>query len=618
MNSDASTPDDGETASVSPERRDRRRDDRPTGHDDVDRPPIDVLDDSVVGTFVLDASFRVVWANRTVATFFGIDREALLGADKRELIEHEIKHIFEDADGFAERVLASYDDNAHVDVFECHVVASDDRADRWLEHRSLPIASGPYAGGRLEHYTDVTAQKQRERRFEAIFNSTYQFIGLMEPDGTLVEVNEAALAFSGLDREAVVGKPLWEAPSWQVDDETPRELQAAVERAAAGEFVRYDVDVRGTDGTATIDFSIRPVTDDAGDVVLLVPEGRDISELKRREQELRQSREFLRQIQAVADIGGWEIDLRTDSLKWTDEVYRIHDLPPDYEPTVEDALSFYHPDDRPEIAEAVELLVDGGYPFDLQLRLVTATGETRWVRALGSPWYEGDELVGARGTFQDITEWREQRRTLERQNRRFEEFASVVSHDLRNPLMVAHGSLELARTTGDDAHFDRAESALDRMGSLINDLLALAREGRRVEGTTTLELATVVEDVCETLPLDGATVDVSLGEYSLDADERRLRQLLENLLSNAIRHGGDDVTVRVGVLDDETGFFVADDGPGIPPEVRTSVFDRGYTTSPDGLGFGLAIVESIVAAHGWNVDLTESETGGARFEILVS
>ena len=97
------------------------------------------------------------------------------------------------------------------------------------------------------------------------------------------------------------------------------------------------------------------------------------------------------------------------------------------------------------------------------------------------------------------------------------------------------------------------------------------------------------------------------------ADERRLKQLLENLLRNAVEHGGGDVTVRVGDLAD--GFFVADDGPGVPESERERVFETGYTTAEDGTGFGLSIVTDIVEAHDWEIRVTESDGGGGRFDV---
>jgi PAS domain S-box-containing protein len=126
----------------------------------------DVLDSSAVGIFILDADFKVVWVNQSLERFFGIHRGDIIRKDKRELIRREIKGIFADPEDFAARVLATYDDNTYVENFECHVLPAGGREERWLEHRSQPIGSGLYAGGRIEHYYDITERKQAEAHIQ--------------------------------------------------------------------------------------------------------------------------------------------------------------------------------------------------------------------------------------------------------------------------------------------------------------------------------------------------------------------------------------------------------------------------------------------------------------------
>jgi PAS domain S-box-containing protein len=141
------------------------------------------------------------------------------------------------------------------------------------------------------------ALKKSERRFRAIFNSMFQFIGLLEPDGTLLEANETALEFGGLQAEEVIGRPFWEIRWWQTSPQTQDQLREAIARAARGEFVRYSVDVLGAgDRVATIDFSLKPCQDEQGKVVLLIPEGRDITEAKHAQQALKSSEERYRLI----------------------------------------------------------------------------------------------------------------------------------------------------------------------------------------------------------------------------------------------------------------------------------------------------------------------------------
>lgn len=223
-----------------------------------------------------------------------------------------------------------------------------------------------------------------------------------------------------------------------------------------------------------------------------------------------------------------------------------------------------------------------------------------------------DEIEHFVAINQDITERKKQQAELERQNERLDEFASVVSHDLRNPLNVAFGRLDLARNDCDSEHLDAATEALDRMERLIDDVLALARQGETIGETEAVSLRGVSEGAWAQVDAASAELSVQTGQ-SIHADRSRLQQLFENLFRNAIEHGGEDVTVVVGRCDG--GFYVADTGQGISEEARENLFESGYTTAADGTGFGLAIVQRIADAHGWEITATEGKAGGARFEI---
>ena len=225
---------------------------------------------------------------------------------------------------------------------------------------------------------------------------------------------------------------------------------------------------------------------------------------------------------------------------------------------------------------------------------------------------DDEKIKYSMAVSQNITERVEERRKLERQNERLEEFASIVSHDLRNPLRVADGRLELIRDECTSDHIDDVAQALDRMDALIEDLLTLAREGNQVDETEEIELANVVKNSWQTVNTRQATLNVDTSQV-IKADQSRLQQLFENLYRNAIERASNDVTVSVGAIDD--GFYVADTGPGIPESDREDVFEAGYSTNEDGTGFGLRIVEQIADAHGWEIVVTESEESGARFEI---
>jgi signal transduction histidine kinase len=212
---------------------------------------------------------------------------------------------------------------------------------------------------------------------------------------------------------------------------------------------------------------------------------------------------------------------------------------------------------------------------------------------------------------QAVTEERHLSRELERQNERLDQFASMVSHDLQNPLSIATGRLDLYRETGDESHLSDVEDALSRMQELVGDLTALARENVPDAEHEPVELASVAADAWATIDSRSATLETD--PCTVVGDAGHLQVLFENLFRNAVGHGGSDVTVRVGPQ--EEGFFVEDTGTGIPPARREQVFEHGFTTGYGGSGVGLTIVDRIARTHDLRVSLAESDEGGARFEF---
>ena len=226
--------------------------------------------------------------------------------------------------------------------------------------------------------------------------------------------------------------------------------------------------------------------------------------------------------------------------------------------------------------------------------------------------YNGERFFT--GIFTDVTERKERERRLQEKNERLESFASVVSHDLRNPLGVASAYVELAQETDTEAvdELVEVERSLDRMERIIDDLLWLARTGNQVGKQELLDFAGVAEDAWETTETADATLVVdSTGRIRADYD--RLVQLLENLFRNAIQHGGEDVTVRVGRI--EGGWYVEDSGPGIDADLTDEIFSPGMSTEELGTGLGLYIVKSVAEGHGWEISVGTGTDGGARFEF---
>jgi signal transduction histidine kinase len=263
--------------------------------------------------------------------------------------------------------------------------------------------------------------------------------------------------------------------------------------------------------------------------------------------------------------------------------------------------------------------------------------------------YDGDGIEATREADDDQKPDDRRLRELERENDRLGRLLDVFTHDLQNHLAVAEGRLELATREGDDEQLEDLARAHDRMSELIEDLLAAREVGFTVGDCRALALTDCADRAWAAIATGDAALVVD-GDLRLRADPDRLVQLLENLFRNAVEHGStspashtpqdavehgaaspgppagggpageaDDerssVIVTVGPLPDRPGFFVEDDGSGLPAGADGRLFEAGYSTDDEGTGLGLAIVKDVVTGHGWTIEATTGSAGGARFEI---
>ena len=196
--------------------------------------------------------------------------------------------------------------------------------------------------------------------------------------------------------------------------------------------------------------------------------------------------------------------------------------------------------------------------------------------------------------------------------------ASVISHDLRNPLDVARARLRAGRELDSEEHFEHVEQAHDRMERIIQDVLTLARGSDVVNPDQQVDLNEAVRAAWRMVETSGASLEVAEELPTATADRDRVTRLFENLFRNSVEHGSPatetaEITITVDRLPD--GLVITDDGVGIPAEDQERVFEPGFTSEDHGTGLGLAIVARIADLHGWSVEVTDPEAGGARFEI---
>jgi len=499
---------------------------------------------------------------------------------------------------------------------------------------------------------DITERKEREREYERVLEllrHTEQIADVggweVAPETRDVFCSEHLFEMLGWDDDDEE-PPLEKALDVYVEEDRPRVVNAVEDALATGDSFAVEARFQRPAGEIRwCDIRGEPTIED-GDVVTLRGAVHDITVQRRRERVLRKiydiianrHQSFEEQIQALLELGRHELDTEYGAfseIHGEEYVFKFVDAADD---------SIQSGDVVPlsatnceMVAQTEQSLVLGNIERDAPEE-TDRTSFTEWNISsyIGAPVFVEDAVYGTfcfydtepqtdqfsdwEQTLVDLmsnwvsNELQRQQVTdrLQEQNEQLEQFASIVSHDLRSPLSIAQGRLELAREECDSAHLDDVSRAQERMKNLINDLLTLAREGDAVGEFNSIPLGEFVETCWQTVGTADATLAIEI-ERTIRADRSRLQQLLENLMRNAVEHGGENVTVTVGALDD--GFYVEDDGPGIPEDVLDAVFDVGYSTSDTGTGFGLSIVKTIADAHGWQVEVTDGSAGGARFEI---
>jgi PAS domain S-box-containing protein len=451
-----------------------------------------------------------------------------------------------------------------------------------------------------------------EGMLRAIYHSVDDAIFVHDADtGEIVDANETACELYGYSRAELRQLAVADLSSGT----PPYTNETAVEylqQANEGDPQLFEWQAEDSDGNVFwVEVSMRRAAVDDDAFVLVIV--RDIDERKRREQELRSLTEEYETVVENAPDAVFLVDVESTG---EDVDFSFERLNPAHETTsgltTEEAFG---EDIGAEVAANYRRCVETREPVTYEEEHPTPDGRIVWQTSLAPVVVDGD-VTRIVGVARDITERVEQERQLQQQNDRLDEFASVISHDLRNPLNVAQGRATLLREQCDDEyldHLDPVVEALDRMEAIIEDTLTLAREGRTVSETEPIDIVDLVGQCWRVIETDEATLDHD-DELTIRGDRDRLRHVFENLFRNAVDHGGEDVTVRVGRVGD-TGFYVEDDGPGIPEDSRERVFEPGYTSDDDGTGFGLAIVKRMAEAHGWDVAIVDGEDGGARFEF---
>ncbi len=605
-----------------------------------------ILESIADGFFTLDRDWCFTYVNPEGERLLGASSEELAGKNHWELFPAALGTVGEREYRRAVRDGVTVEFEIFYEPWQ-----------RWFAVKAYPSGQG----GISVYLREVTEQKraelqlrESEQRLRAIYDGTYEYIGLIAPDGTLIESNRASLDFAGNTREDVVGLPFWDTPWFTATPGAPETVRREIARAAAGEFVRFEAKLRRPAGEwQDFDISFHPIRDQQGEVVLIVPEGRDITERKQVEERLQQQ---------------WHIF--DTALSHTPDFTYTFDLEGRFTYVNRALLSLW----QKPLEEALNKnFFDLGYPLELAARLqrqirqvidtrqsvrdstpfTGPTGETRDYEYIFVPVLAANGQVEAvAGSTRDVTERkqaeeRERERQVQlRESARLESLgimAGGIAHDFNNLLTGILGNASLLEETAqpDDRFFaSQIVSAAERAAELTSQMLAYSGKGRFV--IEVLDLNALIKENLSLLRASlSRTVSVGfeLGSEAcfVEVDRTQIHQIVMNLLINASEAVGDrpgEVAIRTGIIEHRESRFsthlhaivpagayalleVRDNGAGMTPETLGKIFDPFFTTKFTGRGLGLAAVLGIVKGHRGDIEVESQPGAGATFRVFL-
>jgi PAS domain S-box-containing protein len=605
----------------------------------------DVLDSSAVGIFILDSDFRVVWVNQALERYFGLRRDEIVGKDKRKLIRERIKDTFEDPGSFAENVLATYDDNTYIENFECHVLPDSGREERWLEHWSQPIRSGLHAGGRIEHYTDITERKRaeealqeskrklesRERFISGIVESIPSSLLVIDRSQRVVSANRNFLEKSRREAQATLGHNIEEVfpqvllEYTQLDQKVQEVLHTG--QPVEGGKLAY----RGP-GLPTRIYYYRLIplrAEEAVENVMLLMD--DITEREKLQEEVRRTERHLASVVDSANDLVVSMDAEGRILTWNKAAERTSGF------ELEEVRGQYLPDlcveeKQREMTSWLAQWAQGQFTKkSIEINLRTKRGKEVPISWTGSRMLDDEHrIVGLVAVGRDLTE----RKRLEAQLIQSAKLTSLgvmaggIAHEIRNPLAISSAAAQLLLERPDDEQLreeavEKIYSGVQRTSYIIENLLKFARppEERMVPTDITEALEETLSLLANQLRVQRVKLRKDLAPDLLQVvgNKPLLQQVFSNMILNACNAMPDGGSLTVATRATEAGVEIqfADTGVGIPPDHLSKIFDPFFTTMPvgKGVGLGLSISYSIIQQHQGTIDVASQVGQGTIFTI---
>lgn len=595
-------------------------------------------------TLVKDSHSRILIANDAACQILGLPRAALIGKTlAEELPTDEIEHFLSiDRQVLETGVPHTCEEKLTGATGHTHIVITTKT--RHVDARGLRYV--------VAVFMDITDQKKNAERLRfqgQMLDAIAQAVISTDTRGLITYWNRAAEEIYGYRAEEVIGRPIYEVTVPQTSEQQAQEImrQLTAGLSWSGEFM-----VKRRDGTTFFAQVLNmPMTDSAGMLTGILGVSADITESniekKRAELALARTTELLERTGELAKIGGWQIDLSTMKLSWSSQTFRIAELEPPNEPDLEGGINIFAPEARPIIAAAIQEAIATGKSYDLELPIITAKGNHRWVQTQGFAEIQNGKSVRLYGTFQDITERKQAeaaRYLLESQLGQSQKLQAIgtlaggVAHDFNNIIANILGNVNLAicevdSKSGALGSLKEIEKSAKRARALVQQLLAFSRQQpvareKNLLAPIVIEVARLMKS---NLPKNiQLTTEIRSPEATALLDATQIEQALLNITTNAVhaidnRPGKIRIVLEVVTMtetllashaslklfkpgEDCIRIVVEDNGPGIDAKTLERIFEPFFTTKKvnTGTGLGLSVVHGIVEAHQGSM-IVESE-----------
>lgn len=586
-------------------------------------------------TLVKDSHSRIIIANDAACQILGLPRAEIIGKTlAEELPADEMEHFL--------RIDRQVLETGVPHTCEEKVTGATGHSHTVMTTKTRHIDA---QGNRsvVAVIMDITDQKKNAERIHfqrQMLDAVAQAVISTDMRGLITYWNRSAEEIYGYRAEEVLGRLIYEVTVPQTSEQQAQEIMSAL---AAGVTWSGEFEVKRRDGTFFLAQILNmPMTDAEGKVTGILGVSADITEShkekKRAEIALARAIELLERTGELAKIGGWQIDLSTMKLSWSQQTFRIAELEPPNEPDLEGGINLFAPEARPIIAAAVQEAIDTGKSYDLELPIITAKGNHGWVQTQGFAEMQNGKPVRLYGTFQDITERKQAeaaRSVLESQLRQSQKLQAIgtlaggIAHDFNNIIANILGNANLAIFEVDSESnalqsLQEIEKSAKRARALVQQLLAFSRQ-KPVAREKSL-LAPIVIEVARliksNLPKNiQLTTEIKSPEAMALVDATQIEQALLNITTNAVHALGNrpgNIQITLEVLTMTEGLrqshpslelfplgaqciriIVEDNGPGIDAKTLERIFEPFFTTKEvnAGTGLGLSVVHGIVEAH---------------------